>query len=307
MLNHLLNQAEKLVKKRKKKSSERLPMTPLNNISLPANGQYGPFKFINMCVIDSILMALYCCYLKTDQVRSLFGTHQILRAVMFFLGAKRYNEAKACWFLAQIVLYKSSKIIITKVNNTDTEQFELNAWSEPTDHLNIFNELVLVKYHFDEDRNSPPASICQEVLCKTISSFEHLGDVRSLGINEYQPTLILVDINRRKDTLPRLIIFDCYSRVYKLQFLLMTRKSFQNHVIVGLLLSDGWALYDDLKADYKDFDPNSADFKEDFIILLAGYVNIPQLPFGIAEEGGYGTRVFKPSRPFDNHPKGHLD
>lgn len=141
-------------------------MTSLDNISLPANGQYGPFKFINMCVIDSILMAAYCCYFKTDQVRSLFGTHKILRAVVVFLGSKMYNEAKACWLFAQIVLYKSSKIIITKVNNTDTQQFEVNAWSEPTDHLNIFNELVLVKYHFDEDRNSPPASICQEVLCK---------------------------------------------------------------------------------------------------------------------------------------------
>lgn len=98
-----------------------------------------------------------------------------------------------------------------------------------------------------------------------------------------------------------------FLRVYKLQFLLMTRKSFHNHVILGLLLSDEWALYDDLKADYIDFNHESADFKEDFIILLAGYVNIPQLPFGIAEEGGYGTRVFNSSRPFNNQPKEHLD
>ncbi|XP_057209304.1 uncharacterized protein LOC130566097 isoform X2 [Triplophysa rosa] len=302
ILRHLLDQDELVMK-----SSEGLPMTSMDKISLPANGQYGPFKFSNMCVVDSSLMASYCCYLKTDQVRSLFGSHKILRAVMVFMGAKMYNEAKACWLFAQMDLYESSKIIITKANNTDTQQFEVNAWSEPTDHLNIFNELVLVKYHFDEDRNSPSACIFQ-VLSNILSTFEHLGDVRALGMNEHKPTLILVDINRRKDTTPPLIISDCYSRIYELQFLVMTRKSFHNHVIVGLLLSE-WALYDDLKTDYDDFNPKSADFKEDFIILLAGYVNIPQdephdVPFGIAEEGRYGTRVFNPSR---NQPKEHLD
>lgn len=67
-----------------------------------------------------------------------------------------------------------------------------------------------------------------------------------------------------------------FLRVYELQFLLMTRKSCPSHVIVGLLSFDGWVLYDDLKTDYEDFNPESADFQEDFIILLAGYVNIPQ-------------------------------
>lgn len=45
---------------------------------------------------------------------------------------------------------------------------------------------------------------------------------------------------------------------------------------MGLLSFDGWVLYDNLKTDYEDFNPEMADFKEDFIILLAGYVNIPQ-------------------------------
>lgn len=137
-------------------------MTSMDEISLPANGQFGPFKFINMCVVDSILMATYCCYLKTDQVRSLFGSHKILRATMVFMGAKMYDKAKACWLFAQKVLFENSTIIITEEDNTDTQQ--LDAWSEPTDHLNIFNELVLVKYHYDEDRNSPPDCISQEVL-----------------------------------------------------------------------------------------------------------------------------------------------
>lgn len=74
-----------------------------------------------------------------------------------------------------------------------------------------------------------------------------------------------------------LMLFNGFSlRTFELQFLLLTRSPFHTHVIAGLNVFDRWVLYDDLKLPYGDFNPKCADFKGDFSILFAGYVNITQ-------------------------------
>ncbi len=73
------------------------------------------------------------------------------------------------------------------------------------------------------------------------------------------------------------MLFNGFSlRTFELQFLLLARTSCNTHVIAGLNVFDRWVLYDDLKLLYGDFNPKCADFKEDFCILFAGYVNITQ-------------------------------
>ncbi len=47
-------------------------------------------------------------------------------------------------------------------------------------------------------------------------------------------------------------------------------------MIVGLNIFDQWVLYDNSKLPYDNFNPNNADFRGDFTILLIGYVNIAQ-------------------------------
>lgn len=126
-------------------------------------------------------------------------------------------------------------------------------------------------------------------------------------MNDYNPAAIIVDVDRRLDTAPPLTVCDDYDRIFELQFLLMTQKSSLDHVIVGLFLSDRWVLYDDLKPTYADFNLGKADFKDDFVILVAGFVNIPNAPFGISEEGQCGTVVFNPACDRPPNKKEHLD
>lgn len=120
-----------------------LEYLPIDTISLRADGQFGRFKFINMCVPDSYLMALYICYMKYDRIASLFNSFEKLRAPMVFLRDKMYNEAKASWLFGGL---DCPTFKVTN-NRSDHEKYVIDAWSEPKDHLHMFNELVLPKYH----------------------------------------------------------------------------------------------------------------------------------------------------------------
>ncbi|XP_073673140.1 uncharacterized protein [Garra rufa] len=271
---------------------------PIDTVSLRADGQFGPFKFINMCVPDSYLMALYICYTKYECIASLLNSFVKLRAPMVFIRNKMYNEAKACW------LFGGLDCPTFKVTNdrSDNEKYVIDAWSEPKNHLHMFNELVLPKYH-----SSLPA---KQVSQNSLSKFEHLGDVHGLGFNDPNPLLVLVDTRQLLDIAPPLYVNDDYNRTFELQFLLLTRTSCFTHILAGLNVFDRWVLYDDLKLDYDDFNPKCADFKGDFVILSAGYVNITQddqdrdVPFGVSEEGYQGTVPFNPPRGYE---KEHID
>ncbi|XP_026050965.1 uncharacterized protein LOC113037835 isoform X2 [Carassius auratus] len=129
-----------------------------------------------------------------------------------------------------------------------------DAWSNPKDHLHMFDELIVSN--------------------NKLSTFERLGNVHALGISDLHPLLVLVEINQAMDTAPPLYIDDDYHRAFELQFLLMTRTSLPTHMIVGLNLFDRWILYDNSKLPFDHFNPKNADFRGDFTILLIGYVNV---------------------------------
>lgn len=110
-------------------------MGSIYTIYLKAGGQFGPVKFINMCVPDSFLVALYYCYIQHDHIESLFNSFEKLRAPMVFLRARMYNEAKAFW------LYWS-QFNVTK-DTSEKDKYVTDAWSKPEDHLHMFNDLLV--------------------------------------------------------------------------------------------------------------------------------------------------------------------
>lgn len=54
---------------------------------------------------------------------------------MVFLRAEMYNEAKASWTFC-------SKFSVTK-DKSDQDKYVLDAWSEPKDHLGMFDGLLV--------------------------------------------------------------------------------------------------------------------------------------------------------------------
>ncbi|KAL1254711.1 hypothetical protein QQF64_016940 [Cirrhinus molitorella] len=291
----LLAKVEELLK-----NNPRSEYLPIDSISLRADGQFGQFKFINMCVPDSFLMALYVCYMQHDCIASLFDSSEKLRAPMVFLGNGKYNEAKASWLFGG--LYCPTFKVTN--NRSDNEKHLIDAWSEPKDHLHMFNELVLPKDH--------SSLLAKQVSEISLSKFEHLGDVHGLGFSDPNPLLVLVDIHEL-DIAPPQFVKDDYDRTFELQFLLLTKSSALTHILAGLNVFDRWVLYDDLKLPCDDFNPKCADFKYDFDVHFAGYVNITQddqdrdVPFGVPETGNRGTVPFNPSRGCNDYKKEHID
>ncbi|KAI4898969.1 hypothetical protein NFI96_025887 [Prochilodus magdalenae] len=154
---------------------------------------------------------------------------------------------------------------------------EVNVWSEVDNHLPMFNDMVCAKYHFDEDRSSPQFS--DYLYQSTLSEFECYGDVKFLGLKYTDPLLILVSVNGCLDSIPPLQIQDIYDRTYELQFLLLCNTSESvNHMTACSKLDDRWVHYDNNpeKLHYEPFNIETADFKKQFVIYLAGYVNTSQ-------------------------------
>lgn len=137
-------------------SPENLPKDSIDTISLNAGGHFGSFKFTNTCVADSLLMAFYFCSIQHDHIASLFDYFEKLRAPMVFLRAGMYNEAKASWLLGG---HSCHTFKVTK-GNAENKMWEIDAWSEPKDHLHMFSDLVLP--------NCDSTPISQEVIKKTL-------------------------------------------------------------------------------------------------------------------------------------------
>ncbi len=103
------------------------------SIYLKDGGQFGPIEFINTCVPDSFLMALYICYIHHVHIKSLFNSFEKLRAPMVFFRARMYNEAKASW------LFWCNDT----VKGSENYKYVKDAWSNPKDHLHMFDELIV--------------------------------------------------------------------------------------------------------------------------------------------------------------------
>ncbi|XP_072551714.1 uncharacterized protein [Salminus brasiliensis] len=261
--------------------------------SVKAGGYYGQYQFINTCVLDSFLVVLLNCYIQNYLIVQIFRSDRTIIAVMTFLCTGQYNKAKALWLIQLNLLSDSCRF-----NMVD----EVNVWSEVGDHLPIFNDLVCANYHFDEDRLSP--QIFDELHQSTISELECLGDVKLLGLNYVDPCCALVNVDGRKDTAPPLSITDKYDRTFELQFLLLCKKNESvNHMVGCFQLEGRWYLYDNNpeKPPFVVFPIEHADFTNEYVIYLAGYVNITkheyvneEVPFGVPEEGSSvpGTRPF---------------
>ncbi|KAL7888887.1 hypothetical protein AOLI_G00038610 [Acnodon oligacanthus] len=125
-----------------------------------------------------------------------------------------------------------------------------------------------------------------------LPEFQPYGDVMTLG--KYgDPCLTLVNIDGWMDTAPPLQIKDQYERTFELQCLLLwKRREETKHMVVCCNLESRWVLYDENPrvAPHVDFRFDAADFKNDYSISWAVYVNITQpgrsnVGVPVAEEG----------------------
>ncbi|KAL6485698.1 hypothetical protein MHYP_G00050900 [Metynnis hypsauchen] len=270
------------------------------NINVKAGGHYGTYQFTNTCVLDSLLVALYICYISFELIQDLFRCDRRMSVIMTFLSAGRYDQAKAFWLINLNLISDSCRFRMHE---------EVDVCSKVEDHLPVFDDLVYAKYHYDDDRSSP--RIYDEIHECTLSAFERYGDVKLLG-RYADPHLILVNVDGRMGTAPPLYVNE-YNRTFSLQFLLLWKKTERgNHMIGCNKVEDGWILYDNNpeKPSFSDFDIEHADFTNTFVIYLAGYVKSAQaeeiyeyandtVPFGVPEEGSSAHGA----RPFDIPPR----
>ncbi|XP_037394095.1 uncharacterized protein LOC108427483 isoform X2 [Pygocentrus nattereri] len=237
---------------------------------IKAGGHYGPYQAENKNVLDSLLVGFHHCYIRFDKIKLLFQSDPTINAIMRFLDAKKYNEAKVLWLvrlnlISEDCTFKTSKVI--------------NVLSEVKDHLPMLQELVCSRDHFSESGAIHGAAdrLQESILCE----FQPYGDVMTLG--KYgDPCLILVKINGWMDTAPPLYIKDKYERTFELQFLLLWRnQGLIKHMVVHCNLVDRWVL---------DDNSQSVAPHNDFRFDTACYVNITQpghsnVGAPVAEEG----------------------
>ncbi|XP_036417253.1 uncharacterized protein LOC118801187 [Colossoma macropomum] len=247
---------------------------------IKAGGHYDLYKAENTCVLDSLLVGFHLCYTKFEKIKLLFQSDSIMNAIMIFLDAKKYNEAKVLWLVRLNLMSEDCKFQINF-------QKVINVWSEVKDHLPMLQELVCSRDHFSESGAiHGAADRLQESILR---EFQPYGEVMTLG--KYgDPCLILVNIDGLMDTAPPLIK-DKYGRTFELQFLLLWKRREQTkHMVVCCNLVDRWVLYDNNPSVAPDIDFNAAYFKKDYPVHLAGYVNVIQpghsnVGVPVAEEG----------------------
>ncbi|KAJ8247993.1 hypothetical protein GJAV_G00236960 [Gymnothorax javanicus] len=188
-----------------------------------------------------------------------------ISAVMALMDSGKYAEAKALW-LINLDLREGHKQHFTGGSIIDIR-------GHVKDHLPNFLDLTKMKYHFDEDRQSP--NLEDYVYSKTVRQFQRLGDVRALGFMR-NLQFILVNIDGRSDEVPPLAIADVYERQFKLQFLLLgiTPPS-DNHMVLCVTLSGKWWLYDGMNPHLFSFFPLEDIKTKGYVVYLAAYVSAP--------------------------------
>ncbi|XP_066532965.1 uncharacterized protein [Hoplias malabaricus] len=281
------------------------------NSHIPAGGCYCRYQLINTCVLDSLLYVLRSAHSKHKCIQELFRCDRTMSAIMIFLYAEKYDQAKVLWLIQLNLLSENCRFFMSE---------EVDVWSEVEDHLPVFNDMVLARHHYDEGRQSP--DISESLYHNTLSVFECYGDVKILGLNCTDFCLILVHVNGRMGTAPQSHITDVYGRTYELEFLLLSDNTEPiNHMVGCSETVAGWVLYDDNpeKTPMNEFNMENADFLDHLVIHLSGYVNTSKshqgggngghlqeyVPFGVPEEGSQvgtspfnmPTRSSSPTRP----------
>ncbi|XP_036417068.1 uncharacterized protein LOC118801002 [Colossoma macropomum] len=228
-----------------------------------AGGHYGSYQFINTCVLDLLLVALYICHIKFENIHLLFQSDFILNSIMNYLYANKRDQAKALRLIHLKLLDDHCKF---KTSAT------VDVWSEAKDHLSMFRQLVCSKDHVE----------IKSIHCE----FQRYGEVTILGKADGDPCLILVNTDGCMNTAPPLNVKD---RTFELQFLLLWRKVTGKHMVVCSKLVDRWVLHGSNEVSDRDFSFNRANFRCDYSVYLAGYAKIPpgrkRVGIPVAEEG----------------------
>ncbi|KAG9282424.1 hypothetical protein AMEX_G1085 [Astyanax mexicanus] len=237
----------------------------MNSCSIKAGGRYGQYQFINTCVLDSLLVGLCNCHNKNPKFRELFQTDRTLKAIMIFLNANKFNEARYLWLIYLNLLNPNCRFNISEI---------IDFWSEVEDHLPVFINLVCSKDHFSGEDG---VHGMDDILHQSIkSAFQPYGNIMPLGMTYKEPRVILVSKDNGLDTAPPIYVTDTYGRTFKLQFLLVKQKVHEQHMVVCCNMEDRWVLYDN-NPDVPPEEVNyNEDFKNDYPVYLACYLNVPQ-------------------------------
>ncbi|XP_017553159.1 uncharacterized protein LOC108427481 [Pygocentrus nattereri] len=266
--NHLLKGPWFLLKSAKQEKNisrlleNQLEITDDWSICVKARGRYGSYQFINTCVLDSLLVGLFICHIKFENIHLLLQSDLTLNTIMTYLYAKKHDQAKALWLIHLKLFDDHCKF---KMSAT------VDVWSEVKDHLPMLRKLVCSKDHAEHE------SIYRE--------FQRYGDVMILAETNGDPSLILVHTDGMNTAPP----FNVKDGTFELQFLLLWKKMAGKHMVVCNKLVDRWFLHDSDELSDRNFSIDCANFRRDYSVYLAAYVKIPpghkRVGIPVAEEG----------------------
>ncbi|XP_060762998.1 uncharacterized protein LOC132872278 [Neoarius graeffei] len=229
------------------------------------------YQISRTCVLDSLLAAFHITFLMFSNVEELFNSDEIFKNIMTLLNGKKYVEAKVvcAWQLKHVKFDHKGKI---------------DFYGTIQDHFPLYHRLVRAEMTCDQ-KFSNDSPIYDEIL----SIFNTFGYIKALG-HPADPTLLLGFCLTNE---PPLHVKDKKKRTFKLQFLLLGK---EGHMTMCFRLHENqWIFYDNDKSK-PSFQLFPFNLIKDYIICLAGYVNITQAQeykLGIPETGeGTGASPF---------------
>ncbi|KAM9495809.1 uncharacterized protein Hap1MRO34_020869 isoform 2-T2 [Clarias gariepinus] len=249
---------------------------------IKAGASFCSYQFKRTCILDSHLAALHTTFIRFQNVRYLFNSDEPLKNIMALLNGKKYVEARiaSAWQLKHVWFNHMYK--------------EIDFYGNMQEHSNLFNKLVCAE--MTSDQEIPNDSVIHNEILRRFNTFSR---IKALG-DPADPALIL---GYGLTTEPLLLVEDKKNRIFQLQFLLLGKG--EHMTMCFQFFSNIWLHYnnDPAKPSFQSF---SLDKVKDYVVYLAGYINMSQAleyKLGITETRGGGTKCFVSGV---NHPI-HLD
>ncbi|XP_034158034.2 uncharacterized protein LOC113529331 isoform X2 [Pangasianodon hypophthalmus] len=239
---------------------------------IKAGAKFCSYQFIRTCLLDSYLAAFHIMFLKFPNCKDLFNSDKLFKNILALLNDRKYAQAKvvSMWQLKHVKIDHTCK--------------EVDFYGNMKDHFPLFHKLVCAE--MTSNQKIPNDSLIHKEI---LSNFNKFGYIKALG-DPADPTLILLYC-LTSEPLP--CVKDKKKRIFEIQFFLLGK---DEHMAMCFRFSTNeWLFYDNdpAKPSFQSF---SFDTIKEYVICLAGYVNITQAQeckLGIPETGeGTGAQPF---------------
>ncbi|KAF5893758.1 uncharacterized protein DAT39_016538, partial [Clarias magur] len=218
---------------------------------IKAGGPSDLCQFINTGVLDSLLAALHTSCIKYPNIEYLLHSNDFFARIRLMLNKKKYIKTRTLCVeelnLGKVDLYGNVKDYFPLISKLACA--EITYKENAPNYMDIYKEIPSIPKDYDK--------------------------VFVLG-EPSDPTLILFHCENRlacKSTEWPLRV-DVKERIFALQFLLIGKE--QHMTMCFQSLENTWHLYDD-DPKKPSFQPFNYKSLEDYIICLAGYVNVTQV------------------------------